>query len=238
MDGQTTFISRGVSIALEKGMIPVISAGNTGNDSWSIITAPADSSDALAVGAIDVNGNRAGFSALGPTSDGRTKPDVVALGSGTTVINELGGIVTSNGTSFSAPIITGATACLWQAFPEKSPKEIMDMIRGSGHLSSNPNNELGFGIPSFGTIASQIPEIDDFFSEGGLVLDNTLTENELRFLFPKESFANTYYIFDTSGKLIKTGALELFENLPTDDLSSGLYFFKTDDIDAVKFVKN
>lgn len=45
MDGKTTFISQAATIALEKGMLPVNSAGNSGNSAWNIITAPADSPD-------------------------------------------------------------------------------------------------------------------------------------------------------------------------------------------------
>jgi hypothetical protein len=40
-------------------------------------------------------------------------------------------------------------ACLWQAHPNKRNTEIMEAIRQSGSLASNPNQLLGYGIPDY-----------------------------------------------------------------------------------------
>src|SRR5690606_23940677 len=76
MNGETAFITRGAQIATEKGMMVVVSAGNSGNDEWHYITSPADGVDVFTIGAVDSDGNPAGFSSYGPTPDGRIKPDV------------------------------------------------------------------------------------------------------------------------------------------------------------------
>ena len=119
MDGKTTFISRGAEIAFSRGMIVVNSAGNEGNKPWHYISAPADAPSVLSIGAVDETSTITGFSSFGPTSDGRIKPEVSAQGGNVYVINYLGNIATSNGTSFSSPVMTGVITCLWQAFPEK-----------------------------------------------------------------------------------------------------------------------
>ncbi len=103
LDGQSTVISRAASIAATKGMVLAVSAGNSGNSLWQKITAPADAIDVLAVGAINSDTVKPGFSSIGPTSDGRTKPDVVAIGVTTSVINAQGNEVFNNGTSFPLP---------------------------------------------------------------------------------------------------------------------------------------
>ena len=54
-----------------------------------------------------------------------------------------------NGTSLSTPIISGLIASLWQAYPEKSNKEIIRAVFRSASQFDNPDNQLGYGIPDF-----------------------------------------------------------------------------------------
>ncbi|MFI5219677.1 MAG: S8 family serine peptidase, partial [Bacteroidia bacterium] len=76
MDGNTAPSTRAADFAAKKGMIVCNSAGNSGNDPWNFIGAPADADSILAIGAVDDLENYASFSSNGPTSDGRVKPDV------------------------------------------------------------------------------------------------------------------------------------------------------------------
>lgn len=149
MDGNSTRISIGADIAASKGIIVVVSAGNEGNDPWHYIIAPADADSILAVGAVDSMGQYAFFSSLGPSYDGRIKPNVSAMGQGTIIQNLSGGISLCNGTSCSAPIITGLAACLWQAKPSATNMEIIRAIEKSSHQYHSPDSLLGYGIPDF-----------------------------------------------------------------------------------------
>ena len=117
LNGISTRISQATTWAAEKGILCVTSAGNSGNSPWHFITAPADADGILAVGAVDNAGNHAAFSGWGPTPDGRTKPEVMALGVQAAYPHADGTIRNGNGTSFSSPLLCGAAACLWQAFP-------------------------------------------------------------------------------------------------------------------------
>lgn len=149
MDGQTAVITRASNIAASKGIVLVTSAGNSGDDRWNIITAPADSEDVLAVGAVTEGITLATFSSVGPSADGRIKPDVVAQGVATRLLSSTGSIAFQNGTSFSGPLVTGLAAGIIQAFPEMTASEIRDIIRRSGHLADEPNNLFGYGLPGF-----------------------------------------------------------------------------------------
>ena len=237
MDGETTFISQATTIALEKGMLPVNSAGNSGNSAWGIITAPADSPGALSIGAVDAFGNLASFSSLGPTADGRIKPDVVAMGVAAAVISQEGVITTSNGTSFSGPIMAGAVACLWQSMPNKSAPEIMDLIRSSGSIASTPNTNFGYGIPNFSAILG-LPSIDYNGTTNVLkILKNPVT-NYLNFEFPNVWNSQNYTIYDTAGKLILKGVLNDNDAIFVANINPGIYFLTTNGIkDIIKFVK-
>ena len=53
------------------------------------------------------------------------------------------------GTSFAAPIVCGLTACLWEALPEKTAKEIIELIRQTGNNYEHPDNIYGYGVPNF-----------------------------------------------------------------------------------------
>ena len=169
MDGNTTFISRGAEIAFSRGMIVVNSAGNEGNSAWHYISAPADAVSVLSIGAVDASGVIASFSSYGPTADGRIKPDVSAQGANVYIINSLGNVAISNGTSFSSPVITGVIACLWEAFPSKTNTEITQLIKESAHLYNSPTAQEGYGIPNFNAIYESLSnDINDLDGDGVL----------------------------------------------------------------------
>lgn len=149
LDGQTSFVSRSASMLAQKGIILCNSAGNSGMGQWKKIGVPADARDILAVGAINEEGKIASFSSVGPSQDGRMKPDVVAQGSPATLISGHGAISHDMGTSFSTPIICGLVACLWQSLPEKTTYEIMELVRQSGDRYDAPDNIFGYGVPDF-----------------------------------------------------------------------------------------
>jgi len=182
MDGNTTRISRAADIAASKGMLVVVSAGNLGAGNWHYISAPADADSVLAVGAIDANGYIAGFSSRGPSSDMRVKPDVVAIGKGTWVAGFESGVRQGNGTSLSAPVITGLAACLWQANPEATAMEILTAIRECSNRFTQPDADYGYGIPDFNLAHILLNR-----------LESGSPENESINAFPNP-FGNEFYI--------------------------------------------
>jgi len=151
LDGQTAFISRSASMMADKGILLVNSAGNSGMGTWKKIGVPADAEHILTVGAImeDPPHKIAPFSSVGPTQDQRVKPDVVAIGAPARLVNGRGVIMDDMGTSFSAPIVCGLTACLWQALPHLTVRQLLDLIRKTSSNFEHPDNIYGYGIPNF-----------------------------------------------------------------------------------------
>ncbi|RYC72214.1 MULTISPECIES: S8 family serine peptidase [Spirosoma] len=136
MDGHTSLISRAAQIAADKkGILIVVSAGNEGDDrSWRIISTPADAQGVLAIGATNAKlWNRIGYSSIGPESLPYLKPNVSCF--------------SLYGTSLSAPVITGFAACLMQANPKLTNKQVMEIIEKSSHLYPYGNNYVGYGVP-------------------------------------------------------------------------------------------
>jgi hypothetical protein len=169
MNGRHTMVTRAADMAAAKGMIVCNSAGNSGTSRWKFIGAPADGDSVLAIGAVDAKGIVAPFSSYGPTADGRVKPDLASVGAGTFVALPDGRIAQGNGTSYSAPNLTGLIACLWQAFPEFKNLEIINALRQSADRYNSPNDRSGFGIPDMSTAYGMLSRIRTYRQQDALL---------------------------------------------------------------------
>lgn len=167
LDGKTTRVSRAATIAARKGMLVCVAAGNEGDNAWRTITAPADADSILTVGAVSTWGEIGNFSSYGPSSDGRIKPEVCAVGVWTQLINPGGNIVTSNGTSFATPLLAGLAASLWSALPDENAMQIRSRIIRSADRYLNPDTQqYGYGIPNAWKAYTMGPEgIEDVQTE-------------------------------------------------------------------------
>lgn len=167
LDGKTTRVSRAATIAARKGMLVCVAAGNEGDNAWRTISVPADADSILTVGAVSTWGEIGNFSSYGPSSDGRIKPEVCAVGVWTQLINPGGNIVTSNGTSFATPLLAGLAASLWSALPDENAMQIRSRIIRSADRYLNPDTQqYGYGIPNAWKAYTMGPEgIEDVQTE-------------------------------------------------------------------------
>jgi len=161
LDGKTALISRAADKAFDKGMFLVIAAGNSGDSEWELVTPPGDAINVLTVGAISRDSTVVDFSSRGMTADFRVKPDVMALGDASIVVDDRGNVTMKSGTSFASPIMCGMVACLWQAFPTLTNKELLEAIRESGDRYENPDSDYGYGAPNMEKAAQIAQTIAD-----------------------------------------------------------------------------
>jgi subtilisin family serine protease len=136
IDGSHSAITRAVNIAVkEKGMTIVLAAGNDGNNKFKVISIPSDANGIISVGASGYrHWNKLDYSSIGPEHLEPVKPEIVCFA--------------TDGTSFSAPVITGLVACMLEYKPELKNNEILEIIKKSSHLYPYPNNYLGYGVPN------------------------------------------------------------------------------------------
>jgi serine protease AprX len=148
MDGQTAVTTRAAALAAERGIVVVNSAGNEGFDeARNTLVAPADGLQVLTAGAVTRTGTRAAFSSVGPTADGRLKPDVAAMGVSVKVARHIDHVYgLASGTSFSCPLTAGVVALVLQAHPDYTVDQVLQAVRATASQAGAPDNLLGWGI--------------------------------------------------------------------------------------------
>jgi serine protease AprX len=148
LNGRTSVASIASTMAARKGIFVLNAAGNEGASSWTYIGIPADADSICTVGSVNSSGVHSNFSSIGPTADGRIKPDLSSMGQGSYVCNPGFNFSYGSGTSYATPILAGAVACLWQANPTKTNMQILQALKSSASQALTPDNYYGWGIPN------------------------------------------------------------------------------------------
>lgn len=231
LDGETCVITIGSEIACSRGILCITSAGNDGGNAFPYISAPADGEHVLTIGAVGTDGERAYFSSIGPTSDGRIKPDVMAHGYGTTVVSPgEGAYYDGSGTSYACPVLAGMATCLWQARKELHASEIRDALRESGNMTT-PDNYYGYGIPDFmeALNALFLEENSDFVINSAISVYPNPSNGVVDVKLEMEGKAEVK-VYNQIGKL-------LYNNIITSDNNNGLDAFLSNLDEGMYFIK-
>jgi subtilisin family serine protease len=148
MDGNTAVTTVAADMAAARGIVVVNSMGNEGDHVWKYMIAPADGDSVLSLGAVNSSGARVSFSSVGPTYDGRIKPDVMAQGRLVYVAttSDTASYASASGTSFSCPLTSGAVGLLIQAHPAWTPYQVIEALRATATQSASPDTLMGWGI--------------------------------------------------------------------------------------------
>ncbi len=224
-DGITSVASRAAQRAFELGVVICNSAGNEGPDIVTI-GAPADSPGVLAIAAVDSAGEVTGFSSRGPSSDGRLKPDVAAMGRQVVCIRPQTWEKYSrwNGTSLSCPIVAGVVALIREAHPDWTAREVVTALRETASHVERPGYDYGFGI------VNAVAAIDYPAISGRVVFDIDIDNNNLstadKIEYPDFSKVE---ISLTGNRTLRDIISEdngtyVFPNLPEDDYRLRVYF--------------
>lgn len=245
MDGNTATITKAADYASAQGILVVAIQGNFGSQDWRYVTAPGDADSVLTVGAADRKGKKAGFSSFGPTHDGRVKPDVMAVGQQTAIINPDGSITTGNGTSFAAPAIAGMVACLIQAHPDRSNMEIIAAVRQSADRYTNPDKKegYGYGIPDACKAHAILTVMDKQVAMAGERIAGDQISYQLKSnkLVIKPDFSkkevSTIQLFNAVGEAVDSYG-KYKKNLKIKELTSGLYLLVINKTDGTSITEN
>ncbi len=241
MDGNTSKITIAADYAVGLGIFVANSAGNAGfNASHNTLGAPSDGDSVMAIGSVTSSGNRSNFSSVGPTVDGRIKPDLMAMGSSNYVACNSSNTCYSSfgsGTSWSCPMVAGAAALILQADPSLTPMQLAAVLKNTASQSNNPDNLYGWGIINTYAAAQSIvtginlnQNPEDYY-----ILENYPNpfnpSTKIRFAVPVKSNVKLY-LYDILGneiavildKEVNPGIKEV--ELNGSNLSSGIYLVR------------
>jgi len=243
MDGNTAVITIAADLAVKKGIVVVNSAGNEGiNSSHNTLGAPADGDSVITIGSVDSQGNRAYYSSVGPTVDGRIKPDLMAMGMGP-YIATLGStssytISSIGGTSFSCPLAAGVCALIIQKNPSLTPMEVLQLLRSTATQSNNPDNLYGWGIinalsaMNLVTIPVELTLFDGYYEDGVVKLKWITATETNNFGFEVER-RNDYSTYESIGFVNGNGTstIRVTYNFIDENLGSNRYYYRLKQID-------
>jgi thermitase len=137
-----------INNAISNGVSVVAASGNSGCD---CIIYPANYTNVIAVGATDINDNRASFSNYG------NNLDIVAPGTGSIRTTFMSGsnktslyTTSANGTSIATPIVSGAIALVLDKKPDLRPTQVDAFLKNGadkviGMNDQNFTKEYGYG---------------------------------------------------------------------------------------------
>jgi subtilisin family serine protease len=210
LDGNTAVVTIGADLAVASGICVINAAGNEGDDPWLHVIAPADGDSVIAAGAVDSLGVIAAFSSRGPTFDGRTKPDVCAMGKGNLVAlpSDDVGYGRGSGTSFSAPLVAGVAALLLEAHPNWGPIQVREALRTTADRASAPDDDYGWGVVQAAdavNAATTAPSVAP--PARGVLLASPNPSRDvttLRFSVERGAAPSAVTIHDVAGRLVRT----------------------------------
>jgi subtilisin family serine protease len=238
MTGNSAFASQGANIAFTRGIVVVASAGNEGNNDEPHVGVPAEANNVLAIGAVRSNRSRASFSSIGPSFDGRIKPDVMAQGQASVLSDTSGNIVTANGTSFSGPITAGMIAAFWSAVPSLTQQQVVDFVKEASDRYNNPDNQYGYGIPDFSlalTRAQQFLGINPTSTTQLTIFPNP-TFGTVNVTLPSGITHAQLNIYNNIGQLVQAEEItEATSKISLTSLKAGLYVYN---LEAASFVSS
>ncbi|MCW8996563.1 MAG: S8 family peptidase, partial [Psychromonas sp.] len=194
----------------------------------------------IAAGSVSSSGSRSSFSSVGPTVDGRIKPDLMAMGSNNYVAcrNNNSCYTNGSGTSYSCPLMAGAAALILQADPSLTPMQLSALLKSTASRGNNPDNLYGWGIiNTYAAVQSLVTNSDknNKVPEDFYVLQNFPNpfnpSTKIRFSVPERSLVKLA-LYDLLGREITVlfneemnpGTKELEFN--GNGLASGIYLVK------------
>jgi serine protease AprX len=177
---RTSALSAALELLWFKGITVVVAAGNNGSSQPGILYPPANDPYLIAVGASDDKDTAsigddtlASFSSFGDTTDGYSRPDLVAPGTNLIsllapdsdlAINHADKVKKDkkgnnhfqmSGTSMASPLVAAAAALLLQAEPGLTPDQVKARLIATAH-SFNAGNDAGY-LDAYAAVHTQTP---------------------------------------------------------------------------------
>jgi subtilisin family serine protease len=234
--------------------------------SWIQLMAPQSGelehfSDGYSIGSLDESANPgmmavgathywdtntiADYSSLGPTPDGRIKPDIVGTACGETATYEVGLRNGNNcwfaGTSSASPHVAGLAALVKQTHPFSTSQQVVEYLKNNAaeRGPSGPDNTWGYGFAELPAAPDQIvdPCGEELISDGaisGSWTQGCQSQHQVTSQHPYIGYAR-YYRFTLAQESVVTIDLEsdvvdTYLYLRSADARAGGFLYENDDV--------
>ena len=149
-----------IQLAIRRGIVPVAAAGNE-FDSGNPLEFPASLPHVLTVAAVNASLNSSSFSNANPAVDLSAPGEAIltAVPPGLDTDGTADGYQRLDGTSFSAPMVSGAVAWVRAARPDLSPDQAAQVVRLSARDLGREgfDDDTGFGLLDVGAALGKAP---------------------------------------------------------------------------------
>ena len=154
-------VKRAIDYLTSQGVVVVAASGNNGDKTQ--VSYPACMKDVVAVGSSGINAS-SGSEVVSEFSNMSNEIDIVAPGENQVgLMPEVDRFVTVSGTSFAAPIVTGAIALLKEANPSISTAEVLELFASSSDIINDP--KTGASFPNLNVQKLFGPQFDNLASK-------------------------------------------------------------------------
>ena len=114
---------------------------------------------------------------------------------------------------------------MWQALPNKTNQQIVDLIKSTSDRFTNPTAQYGYGIPDFSLALNNGLSIIDIEKDGFLIAPNP-TSGPLKISFSNQNKLCNIQLFNAMGQIVLEKELLNSQVVSLDNLSNGIYFYK------------
>jgi len=160
LNGTAHSASQAATRAARRGSVVLVAMSNDYDSLGGApsLGVPADAPEILSVGAVADDGDPCAFSSMGPTYDGRTKPELVGFGCPVPLVDASSdsGILANNGTSFATPLLAGAVGLVRQLHPDWTPAQVIAALKASADRQDSVDNKRGWGRPDLRKLPASI----------------------------------------------------------------------------------
>ncbi len=247
-DGETALSSQAADRWADSGMVIVTIAGNNAK-----VKVPCVADSVLCVGGTGLKKQYDDSSSVGPTVDGRLKPDVAAPAQNVAGYFDIGfyEFNTYAGTSYASPLVTGLVACLQEKYPKATNAQLMRSIRQSSTQAQNPDTLIGHGVPDARVADSLLGKMMNTSSQqlkapgSAISIYPNPVRKQLTIEFSGETQINSLSVISSTGQTVRQLSIEDRRGqlrLNTNDLKPGIYSIRLQDangkVNTKRFVKH
>jgi hypothetical protein len=122
--------------------------------------------------------------------------------------------------------MAGVIACFWQAFPDKTNFEIMDLIRATGDRFLNPTAQEGYGVPNFETAYNAVLSLHNFDKTDFKVYPNPVKQSFTILHIEKDLKEVAIKIYNILGKKVLEKKGLSCHKVDVSSLEKGIYLVK------------